>query len=117
MDDLSHSNPSHPNPSHSNPPDSLHPRRGSETAPSETAPDIVDVRRDTDSVAATTLIAEALHRSPDNVEERRTDFPDGRQVVSYCIHGREVSQGMAAALRLMGMEAEFFLAGGVHGLR
>ena len=74
---------------------------------SETAPIIADARRDADFASARTLVADALHRSPDVVEQCRTDLPGGRRVVSYCFHGREVSQGVAAARRLMAMEANF----------
>jgi rhodanese-related sulfurtransferase len=96
-------------------PDSLYARLGSESAPI-----IVDVRRDADFATAATLVADAFHRSPDKVELWQTDLPNGRQVVTYCLHGREVSQGVAAALRLMGVEANF-LEGGIanwteHGL-
>jgi hypothetical protein len=74
---------------------------------SETAPVVVDACR-ADFAGAETLVADALHRSPDAVEEWRTDLPGGRQVVSYCFQGREVSQqGVAAAPRLMGIEANF----------
>jgi hypothetical protein len=83
-------------------PDALHVRRACDPAPI-----IVDARRDADFASAEALVADALHRSPDAVEEWRTELPGGRQVVSYCFHGREVSQGVAAALRLMGMEANF----------
>ena len=84
------------------------------------APIIVDVRPDIDFASAETLVADAFHRAPDAVEEWRTDLPSGRQVVTYCMHGREVSQGVAAALRLMGVEANF-MEGGIaewtaHGL-
>jgi len=90
---------------HSISPDALYARLGSESAPI-----IVDVRRDV--ADADTLVADAFHRSPDHVEQWRTDLPSGRQVITYCIHGREVSQGVAAALRLMGVEANF-LEGGI----
>ena len=92
---------------HSISPDALYARLGSESAPI-----IVDVRREADFAGADTLVADAFHRSPDHVEQWRTDLPSGRQVVTYCIHGREVSQGVAAALRLMGVEANF-LEGGI----
>src|SRR5437868_7886908 len=91
---------------HSISPDSLCTRLGSETAPI-----IVDVRRDADFAGAETLVADAFHRSPDAVERWRTELPSGRQVVTYCLHGREVSQGVAAALRLMGVEANFLEGG------
>ena len=87
--------------------DALYARLGSETTPI-----IVDVRRGADFAGAATLLADAFHRSPDAVEQWRTDLPSGRQIVTYCIHGREVSQGVAAALRLMGVDADF-LEGGI----
>jgi rhodanese-related sulfurtransferase len=90
-------------------PGSLYARLGSEAAPV-----IIDVRRDADFAGANTLLADAFHRSPDNVEEWRTELPTGRQVITYCVHGREVSQGVAAALRLMGVDANF-LEGGIAG--
>ncbi len=100
---------------HSISPDTLYARLGSEAAPI-----IVDVRRDADFAGADKLVADAFHRSPDHVEQWRTELPSGRQIVTYCIHGREVSQGVAAALRVMGVEANF-LEGGIadwveHGL-
>ena len=87
--------------------DALYARLGAESAPI-----IVDVRRDADFAGADTVVADAYHRSPDHVEQWRTDLPSGRQIVTYCVHGREVSQGVAAALRLMGVEANF-LEGGI----
>ena len=60
---------------------------------SERAPIIVDVRRDADFVSADALVVDAFHRSPDAVEQWRTELLDGRKVVTYRIHGREVSQG------------------------
>jgi rhodanese-related sulfurtransferase len=74
---------------HSISPDMLYARLGSEAAPI-----IVDVRRDADFASAETLVADAFHRSPDHVEQWRTDLPGGRQIVIYCIHGREVTQGV-----------------------
>jgi len=88
------------------PPDILYAQLGSEAAPI-----IVDVRRDADFAGAKRLVADAFHRSPDAVEQWRTELPSGRQVVTYCSHGRDVSQGVAAALRLMGVEANFLEGG------
>jgi rhodanese-related sulfurtransferase len=88
-------------------PEALYARLGSEAAPI-----IVDVRRDADFSGTDRLVADALHCSPDNVEEWRTKLPSGREVVTYCVHGHQVSQGVAAALRLMGVEANF-LEGGI----
>src|SRR5207245_2492037 len=92
---------------HSISPDALYARLGSEAAPI-----IIDVRRDADSAGADRLVADAFHCSPDNVAELRTIVPSGREVVTYCVHGQQVSQGVAAALRLMGIEANF-LEGGI----
>jgi hypothetical protein len=58
---------------HSISPDALYARLGSEAAPI-----VVDVRREDAFAGADTLIADAFHRSPDNVEEWRTDLPTGR---------------------------------------
>jgi len=88
-------------------PDALYARLGSEAAPI-----IVDVRRDADFADASTLVADAFHCSPDGVEQWQTDLPSGRQVVTYCVHGQQVSQGVAAALRIIGVEASF-LEGGI----
>ena len=92
---------------HSISPDDLYARLGSEAAPI-----IVDVRRDADFAGADTLVADAFHCSPDDVEQWRTELPSGRQVVTYCVQGQQVSQGVAAALRIMGIEANF-LEGGI----
>ena len=88
------------------PADVLYARLGSEAAPI-----IVDVRPDADFVGAESLVTAAFHRSPDAVEQWRSELPSGRQVVTYCSHGRDVSQGVAAALRLMGVEANFLEGG------
>lgn len=80
----------------------------------DAAPIIVDVRRDADLADSDRLVVPAFHRSPDDVEQWRTDLPGGRQIVTYCFHGDQVSQGVAAALRIMGVDANF-LEGGIAG--
>ena len=92
---------------HSISPNDLYARLGSEAAPI-----IVDVRRDADFAGADRLVADAFHLSPDSVEQWRTELPSEHQVVTYCVHERQVSQGVATALRLMGVEADF-LEGGI----
>jgi len=69
---------------HSISPDALYARLGSETTPI-----IVDVRRDADFAGADTLVADAFHCSPDNVEQWQADLPSGRQVVTHCFHGQQ----------------------------
>ena len=69
------------------------------------APTVVDVRRLADFATAGELIVSAYHRDPDEVEQWRRDLPRGRQVVVHCVHGHQVSQGVAAALRAAGADA------------
>jgi len=92
---------------HSITPEDLYARLGSEAAPV-----VVDVRRDEIFAGADRLVAPAFHRSPDAVERWRDELPAGRPVVVYCVHGHQVSQSVAAALRLTGVEADF-LEGGI----
>jgi rhodanese-related sulfurtransferase len=94
---------------HSISPHDLYERLGSEAAPI-----VVDVRRDTDFLGAERVVAPAFHRSPDRIEEWRNELPGGRTVVTYCAHGEELSQGIATALRIMEIEANF-LEGGIAG--
>src|SRR5260370_284682 len=58
------------------------------------------------------LVIDAFHSPSEDVEQWETDLRSGRQVVTYCLHGQHVSQGVAAALRIMGVEANF-LEGGI----
>src|SRR5258708_18284737 len=67
------------------------------------APTVVDVRRHADFATAGELIVSAYHRDPDAVEQWRRDLPNGRQVVVHCVHGHEVSQGVATVLRAAGV--------------
>jgi rhodanese-related sulfurtransferase len=94
---------------HSISPQALYARLGSEAAPL-----VIDVRPDGDFANSRALVADAFHRSPDAVEQWRTQLARGRQVVTYCARGGEVSQAVAAALRLAGVEASF-LEGGIEG--
>ena len=94
---------------HSISPPKLHAWLGTEAAPI-----VVDVRRDATFADADRLIAPAFHRSPDQVETWRKDLPGGRPLVVYCVHGHEVSQGVAEALRLSGIDA-CHLEGGIAG--
>ena len=78
------------------------------------APILVDVRRQAAFAAAPTIIASAFHRPPDEIERWRADLPRERLVVVYCVHGHEVSQGAAAALRAGGVDARY-LEDGIEG--
>jgi rhodanese-related sulfurtransferase len=78
------------------------------------APILVDVRRQDAFGNDDRLIIGALHRPPEEVERWRKEFSASRPIVAYCSHGREVSQGVAAALRGSGVEA-VYLEGGIGG--
>jgi len=78
------------------------------------APAVVDVRRPADFANADALIVSAFHCDPDEVAQWAKDLPKGRSVVVYCVHGRQVSQGAAAALRAAGHDVAY-LDGGIAG--
>jgi len=61
-------------------------------------PLVIDVRKPPAFLAATDMIRGALRRDPAAVEDWRRALPSGADVVVYCVHGHEVSQGVAKAL-------------------
>jgi rhodanese-related sulfurtransferase len=78
------------------------------------APVLVDVRREPAFRDGDRMIVGAIHRPPEAVEAWRHELPAGRPVVAYCVHGHEVSQGVAAALGRAGVQAAY-IAGGIAG--
>ena len=76
------------------------------------APMVVDVRRPADFASADALIVSAFHRDPDQVQQWRRELPARGHVVVHCVHGHQVSQGVAAALRAAGIDASY-LQGGI----
>ncbi len=76
------------------------------------APLLLDVRREEAFNAGQHMIAGAIRRPPERVEQWRGGLPSGRRVVAYCVHGHEVSQGVAATLQDAGVDASY-LAGGL----
>jgi rhodanese-related sulfurtransferase len=78
------------------------------------APLVVDVRRGATFDADDRMIAGAIRRAPDAVEAWGRELPTDREVVVYCAHGHEVSQGAATALRAAGVNASY-LEGGIAG--
>jgi rhodanese-related sulfurtransferase len=76
------------------------------------APLLIDVRRDQTFKTANDMIAGAIRRSPNNIEQWRNDLSERRPVVVYCVHGHEVSQGVAASLADQGVGASY-LSGGI----
>jgi rhodanese-related sulfurtransferase len=77
------------------------------------APVVIDVRREEAFAADPVMIAGALRRAHDQVAAWRTGLPDSADIVVYCAHGREVSQGVVQAMRAAGYKATF-LTGGVE---
>jgi len=78
------------------------------------APILLDVRRAASFDADETILIGALRRDPADVGDWRRALPSGRPVVAYCVHGHEVSQGVAASLRTAGIDARY-LEGGITG--
>ena len=79
-------------------------------------PTIVDVRRESAFARDPVRIPMALRLLPEAVETWAGTLERWRTVVVYCVHGREVSQNAAAALRAHGLEAQP-LEGGIEGWR
>jgi len=90
-------------------PADLHGRLGTASAPI-----VVDVRRVVPDPATDRLIIAAFHRPPDDAKRWSMDLPADRPVVVYCVHGRDVSQGVTSALRTAGVDAAY-LEGGIAG--
>jgi rhodanese-related sulfurtransferase len=76
------------------------------------SPMLLDVRRDDAFGKDDRMIVGAFHRPPEDVERWAGDMPGGQPVVAYCMHGHEVSQGVAASLRRAGINAAY-LEGGI----
>jgi rhodanese-related sulfurtransferase len=76
-------------------------------------PLVIDVRRAPAFSAATDMIAGALRREPEAVGAWAKALPSASTVVVYCVHGHEVSQGVAQALNTTGIKASY-LEGGIE---
>ncbi len=80
------------------------------------APLVVDVRREAVFRSAPDRIAGAQRRDPATVADWSATLPAAKQIVVYCVHGHEVSQNAARALREQGLSAQF-LEGGIEAWR
>jgi len=78
---------------------------------SDRPPLVIDVRRNERFLESGHLIDGALHRDPAKVADWKKTLPAGAQVVVYCVHGHEVSQGVAKALGAR------YLEGGIEAWR
>jgi rhodanese-related sulfurtransferase len=78
------------------------------------APVVIDVRREATFAADNRMIIGAIRRDPELIQNWQQELPAGRPVVVYCVHGHEVSQGAASALRSAGIDARY-LEHGIAG--
>jgi rhodanese-related sulfurtransferase len=74
-------------------------------------PLVIDVRRRERFFEAKDCIRGALRRDPERVAEWAKTLPRAASVVVYCVHGHEVSQGVARALQAK------YLEGGIEAWR
>ena len=74
-------------------------------------PLVIDVREPPAFRAASDMIAGALRRDPATVLTWAKELPRISSVVVYCVHGHEVSQNAAKALRDAGIAARFLEGG------
>jgi rhodanese-related sulfurtransferase len=79
-------------------------------------PALIDVRRQPAFDTDPQVIPGAVKRAPESVADWADTLEPWRPVVTYCVHGHEVGQGAAAALRERGFAARF-LDGGLEGWR
>src|SRR5215213_341403 len=87
-------------------PDDVYTRLGTANAPL-----LIDVRRGPAFEADDKLIVGSVRRPPEAVSEWRNALPHGRSIIAYCVHGHEVSQGVASALRDSGVHAGYLEGG------
>lgn len=80
------------------------------------APLVIDVRREAVFRSAPDRIAGAQRRDPATVADWAAALPAAKKIVVYCVHGHEVSQNTARALREQGLSAQF-LEGGIEAWR
>ena len=77
-------------------------------------PTIIDVRRRAAFERDPVRLPMALRREPEAVEKWAVELEPWRPVVAYCVHGHEVSQNAATALRERGFDATFLEGGLEH---
>ena len=78
---------------------------------SDQPPLVIDVRRNERFREASDVIHGALRRDPERAEEWARTLPASAAVVVYCVHGHEVSQGVAKSLGAK------YLEGGIEAWR
>lgn len=79
-------------------------------------PLVIDVRRTAAFTEATDMMHGALRRDPEDVARWAAELPIATPAVVYCVHGHQVSQGVAQVLRASGRMAQY-LDHGLEGWR
>lgn len=82
----------------------------------DTPPILLDVRRKTTYEAAPDRITGSSWRDPSEVSAWSAALPQDVPIIIYCVHGHEVSQGVATQLDKLGYEVRY-LEGGIEGWR
>ncbi len=72
---------------------------------------LLDVRRAKVRAADSAEIVGSEWRSPDGLFSWKDEIVRDRPVVVVCAHGHELSQGTAATLRAMGLDARYLVDG------
>ena len=91
--------------------DAIRPAALRQAIGSDQPPLVIDVRRAEGFKDSGFLIAGALRRDPERVEEWAKTLPSSAAVVVYCVHGHEVSRAVAKALGAK------YLEGGIEAWR
>lgn len=95
---------------------SITPQELTSVLSTDPAPLVVDVRKQPAYDADDAVIVGAVRGAPEALADWAAKLPADADIVVYCVHGHEVSQGAAQALRDRGFGARF-LAGGIEGWR
>lgn len=77
---------------------------------------VLDVRKPEAFEASGAMLQGAAWRDPAGANRWGLDLPNRTPVVVYCVHGHEVSQGVGAALRDIGVNVRV-LKGGFESWR
>ncbi|WOC80688.1 sulfurtransferase [Stutzerimonas frequens] len=72
---------------------------------------LLDVRRTSVRLADAEEIPDAHWRDPEAVFTWKDQVPRDRPAIIYCAKGHEISQGIAATLEAMGLDARFLIDG------
>jgi rhodanese-related sulfurtransferase len=77
------------------------------------APLVLDVRRQAAFDADPRMLAGALWRDPFTIDDWLKFLPRHRAIVTYCVHGHEISRNAASAIAAAGMQVQY-LDGGIE---